>query len=518
MIAKGPLILSKEQKLSKEVIEASFGARLRSLGFVSRKNGTEWYAILKEKLFCSIYLDEKFFHNVLYRVQPLCSRIINPLKPYKHGVGDKTNYCESAVWIWRKTHSSEYEKMLNDLMPSSNDEFIQGKVEFFLELFNNVVFPYLESLNDYSDIVCEKDRYLDAACAYLTADSDRYYNNKAVFMALTQLYRDNSRPEEENEFEQSVRQAAEQKNMSILGKCLQFRERENIALLKEKLPKLFKTSSAVKAVITDDFINNRALKEARTTYDYSFSIPKDIAIEGIEYRPFPMSPQKFEGDANLPEKVAEELIRTRFADIVKTRGFAQLGDDVFRWYKHSEYIYYYIEFRLAAGSLFVDFNALSLYDDIFGDEIRQKTTRNCAQSQLNKLVGAPIPHEFYPNALVGTEEAILWQISRIDCQLHYVIFPFFESIKTLRDVAEYSREYSGEYGGTTLYLANEHRVKQPIDILKMKRKYGELRLNKQQSWRIRRLKILEKNDVDYLMYFLEECKRHNLKVLNNLYS
>ena len=50
MIAKGPLVLSKEQKLSKEVIEASFGARLRSLGFVSRKNGTEWYAILKEKL------------------------------------------------------------------------------------------------------------------------------------------------------------------------------------------------------------------------------------------------------------------------------------------------------------------------------------------------------------------------------------------------------------------------------------------------------------------------------------
>ncbi|MBE6683536.1 MAG: hypothetical protein E7595_05220 [Ruminococcaceae bacterium] len=516
MIAKGPLIIEKHNKLPRAVIEEAFGEKLRSLGFVPMKNATEWYAIINGKIFCSLFFNEIMHHDILFRIQPICCRILNSQKAFHVRHSEIIGFCESAVAIWRKSHSSEYEKMLEAIPPASNNEFMQGKVEFFVELFDSVVFPYLKSLNGFSDIVCERDWYIRAVCAYLTADQSEFYNSAAVYRALTNLNYANYEYEEHTEFEKNVRLSAERGDLSILGECLRKREQENISFLKNNIPRLFKSSSAVEPVLTEEFIKHKALQVVNTTYDYSFSIPEDIYIEGVDYKPFPMSSPIYEADAELLHEKAKEIITKNFSELLCEHGFSIINNDVYKWYKSVNDIRYYLVFSVKGGSLSLYLEILSLYDEIYDvifGEPKLPSSLSSAMHQLGKLVGLPVLYEFFPNALVGNEEVITWLISRIECQLRYIVFPRCELVTTLSDVVKYN---GVEIGGTALYLKYK-QFADNMDFQEMRKKYGKFALSKGAAyWQQQRYNISQTQDGEKMIYFLEECKRYNLKALNDL--
>ena len=213
MIIRGALSVPKEQQFTKQIIEDNFGDELRALGFISKKNNTEWYGFLKGKFFCSVFFVERFHHDILFRVQPLCSRLLNPLKRFEQYAHDKSNRCESASWIWQQL--PEYKKIYDELSENPpinlpNDVFLKRKLEFFRELFFTVVLPYLKGLDSFSDIKCEKDWYVEAAAAYLSNDCERYYNSLGVIHSLINIPLKQSEfvPLEEYELMRSISELA----------------------------------------------------------------------------------------------------------------------------------------------------------------------------------------------------------------------------------------------------------------------------------------------------------------------
>lgn len=513
MVIRGALSVPKEQQFTKQIIEDYFGDELRALGFISKKNNTEWYGILKGKFFCSVFFIESFHHDILFRVQPLCSRLLNPLKRFEQYANDKGNHCESASWLWQRI--PENKKIFDELSENPpinlpHAVFLKRKLEFFRELFFTVVLPYFKGLESFSDIKCEKDWYVEVAAAYLSNDCERYYNSLGVIHGLINIPLKQSEfvPLEEYELMRSIRKAAEQRDMTIVGKCLQKWELTNIQHLREKLPGLFKKQNSITPLITDEYIHNRALSVVKTTYDYGFAIPESMRKDGVEYLPFPMSTPNETIDLHRFKAATSDIIATHFSSILSAHGFVSSRNNLL-WHKLNNDIYYQIEFCIYGdATLNIRFFVCTIFDRISVEANCSHIEQNSCMHLLNEMVGVPISFESYPNALFGEKEAKDWFVSRIKCQLLYIALPTLESIKSFDDVSKHRG-----LNTVATYIINHKDINlYDIDSRRAIKQSQNIKLSKN-NWLFQQANVLESQDSEYIMNYLYECKKHNIELL-----
>ena len=244
-------------KITSEIIEEHFAPKLRLAGFVSKNKGYDWYAVLKGKFFCSIHIIDEPNNDVLFRVQPLCATLLNRIQKNWYGRSDIYNRGEIAWKILRANGNEDKAYDINGTTP------LDVIIEFYNTLLFKAVIPYLESIVNFADIKISTDWQLPAICAYLDGNAEAFYNSNATIQSLTNfIYQETFTPED-NEFFVSIRTAVLSNDMSVIGKYLQKREKDNIEYLTAKIPKLFKNNQNIKPLITDEFIANTALNEIR---------------------------------------------------------------------------------------------------------------------------------------------------------------------------------------------------------------------------------------------------------------
>ena len=460
-----------------------------------------------------MFFVERFHHDILFRVQPLCSRLLNPLKRFEQYAHDKSNRCESASWIWQQL--PENKKIYDELSENPpinlpNDVFLKRKLEFFRELFFTVVLPYLKGIDSFSDIKCKKDWYVEAAAAYLSNDCERYYNSLGVIHSLINIPLKQSEfvPLEEYELMRSIRKAAEQRDMTIVGKCLQKWELSNIQHLQEKLPGLFKIKIPIIPLITDDYILNDALSVVKTTYDYGFAIPESMRKDGIEYLPFPMSPPNETIDLQQFKAATTDIIETHFSSMLSARGFVSSRNNLL-WHKLNNDIYYQIEFCIYGNAtLNIRFFVCTIFDRVSFEPNCLHIEQKSCMHLLNEMVGVPISFESYPNALFGEKEAKDWFVSRMKCQLLCIALPTLESIKSFDDVSK----YRGLSTVATHIINHKDINLYDIDSQRAIKQSQRIKLSKN-NWLFQQANVLESQDSEYIMSYLYECKKHNIELL-----
>ncbi|MBR6563598.1 MAG: hypothetical protein IKK70_06655 [Clostridia bacterium] len=394
-----------------------FGERLKKEGFVAKNKGVEWHRIGKNGFLFSLYFDDD---DIRFRVQPLCCRLLYSLKKNRGSYFHDLCYCEVA----RNYYPFANNKLLLK-KPSSTTVYLHGQdlVDYYSYALDMIILPYFNSINSLSDIVCIRDWSIKAASAYLRADADAYYGISMVFRGITFIkYQEGS--DEEHDFWRSIRKSVETKDMSCVGKCLQRIESENIQYLKSNFKALFKNVE-VEPMITDEYIAESTLKEIRTAEDYQLSIPDTVKkVEGVEYIPFPNdSPVEIDPSVNTKE-IAQKLINDHFSKLLYEKGFETLDEGIswYRWF--NDELYANIRFELLK-----DASMLIMYfvGKPYAENMKGFIASIGAKGEFLKLIGAPITYENFPNSLGSGEAVLNWQISRLACQLHYVVFPKIEA-------------------------------------------------------------------------------------------
>lgn len=515
MILRAPIRISQSKKLTKEHIEENFAARLRDLGFISKNSNTEWYGIINGKLLCSLYFNETHEHDIYYRIQPICCRLLHPLKKNNQGTSDVMNHCESALSRWRKNNPILYDELSksDEYAMVSDAEFLIRKIEFYAELLEMVVLPYFNKLADFSDIECERDWWIIAASSYLSGDFDSYSKCNAVVKSLTNIEVSSVSCTEDDRFAKAIRKASVEKDPSIVGKYLQKEELENLAYLKKTLPKLFKQNE-IFPIITDDYITTYSLNRAVTTEDFGFAIPNDIRKDGFEYVPFPMSEPNSEASQEKAKMIAKQVIDFHCADLLRKKGFVS-SDNGFKWHRlTNDIIYNHIEFLFCNNaSVRIVYYTCSLFDKIELNAFTKLNGKHFADNEFLKLVGSPITYENYPNPFLSGESVLDWQISRFKCQLHYVVFPAFDAVDSIEKVIQVSdiltmakQVCNAESMSAIVSCEQQNSVKQ----------YGKIKLPLDSlSWLKQQLQVMSRGDSQYVLYYLNECRKYNKELLRS---
>lgn len=419
-------------------IMTHMGNDLKNMGFVPYKAGKEWYAVKNGKLFFSLlFVSDSVETDIYFRIQPLCTHIIYPVERYYGAKSDLRNSGINALGYYLYMHCSDNRMDTDSIM--AFDCGLENKILKLKVLFDNVVVKFFEKTNDYCDavdMIFPGTVYDSAAFAYLSGDCDSFYNNEFV---KASLYSSTiNLPEEipiyqaNQEFSNVIGEAVEKSDLSIIGKYLAGVEADNIASLKKALPALFKSIGDIRPILTDEYINTRAVTEVRRLETVNIAASFDN-IELI-YEPMPNVPTNPDVSPEESKKALIDVIQECFSEELLSLGFISRKNGL-EWHKVIDNCLYqriYFSLHPYLRSIDIFYETITLGDEVvINNEYEGYMAKNEPSKELARLFGMPYLNEIYSNPFNNGQQVFNWQIRRLKMMLRYVVYPYMEATKTL---------------------------------------------------------------------------------------
>lgn len=502
-------------------IELYFGERLTKMGFVPHMHGNEWYALKNGTIFFSVLFEcEPDKYNIYMRIQPLCTHIIFPIERYKNAKYDQQFCSINALGYC----------LLNNI----TDDIFDSVPEKLNVLFNSVVVHFYEKVNDFKDAldilltgdVCDK-----VAFAYLSGDTDAFYNNEFVKNA----YPKTAMPSMDiipflnakREFSEAICVAIEENDIALFGQYLKKCEEANVVQLKRRLPALFKCKETF-TLLTDDYIVSKAVSEVRVPFVSDIQMAFDdieLVYEAMPYESANMS-------INLEEciKSTKKVIREYFFEELSSRGFLPL-DDGMEWHKLiNDCLYQRIYFSVHPNlqSVHINYESKTLGEEIilYSKAVGFKACE-WPEKAFFELLGMSFKQECFSNPFDSGQRVFSWQVRRLKMLLRYVVYPYMEATKTLEGMCKNSKyDISAacllkKYDDIDDKVMQQHRwsaeswLRHHNNTLPIKASFNLSKVG--HHWTRTREKVFAigflYNDMDYIRDYYLKCIEFNLRYL-----
>lgn len=510
-----------------------FGVSLKNMGFVPNKGGREWYALKNGKLFFSLlFVSDSVETDIYFRIQPLCTHIIYPVERYYGAKSDLRNSGINALGYYLYTHCSDNRMNTDSLMALGGNS--ENKVAKLKVLFDNVVVKLFEKINDYSDaidMIFPGTVYDSAAFAYLSGDSESFYNNELVkssFRSSTiNLPQRIPFYQAKQEFSNVMSEALEKSDMSIIGKHLAGVEAANIESLKKSLPALFKSIGDIRPILSDEYINTCAVTEVRRSATVNIAASFDN-IELI-YEPMPNVPTNPDVSPEESKKALVDVIRKYFSEELLALGFTSRKDGL-EWHKLIDNCLYqriYFSLHPYIRSINIFYETITLGDEVvINNEYEGSMAKNEPSKELARLFGMPYLNEIYSNPFNNGQQVLNWQIRRLKMMLRYVVYPYMEATKTLEGLCRTEANNISASCFLSDYGLIESEVKErykesaydwnvQYDYSLDKKPYKITRRSK--AWENERTRVLHvgfyHDDLEYMRDYFLKCREINLRYL-----
>ncbi|MBO5869347.1 MAG: hypothetical protein J6Q89_01230, partial [Clostridia bacterium] len=227
----------------------------------------------------------------------------------------------------------------------------------------------------------------------------------------------------------------------------------------------------------------------------------------FDFVPFPTTAPIYEFDEQLAYDVARNMIAEEFSAILLDNGFVST-DDGFKWHKLKDNMVYYINFAWNKGaSISILYNCCTVFDDVKGMH-DERAIYALALFDLLKMVGAAIPHEYYPNAFLNGNDVLEWQKNRLSLQLTQIVLPAFNG-----EIVTDSFDLKKKLPPYLKRICEKTFDKQTTAELTAK--YGRIRVTNGVSRQFEDERVLKTNNNDYINLYFSKCKDLNLRYLKD---